>query len=154
MPVGFTQIFRIVQQNHCCRKDHLDRIFGWSGSERLLLQDEDPPGSRPHSFPGCYQKCSEMSPGQSRSGPDVVGSEETHQCGRGRLKCNFAPFWTPGTASFWLSPQFHLMKKEKRKNSGEKFKTTILRLIVRITTSYSFENTISAFLTSWIKNTK
>ena len=38
--------------------------------------------------------------------PELAGSEETHQFGRERLKCDFPSYWTPETVSLSLYPQF------------------------------------------------
>ena len=53
--------------------------FVLSGCGRCLLQDEDHPGSRPHSFLDLCQMCSGTSPERFRSSPEVAGSWGSHQ---------------------------------------------------------------------------
>ena len=70
-----------------CRKHHLGQNSALSDSERRSLQDEDHSGSRPHSFLGLCHMRSGMSSEQFRSGPEIAGSEESHQDETMRLKC-------------------------------------------------------------------
>ena len=57
-----------------------------SVTEKNPHQDEDHSGSRPHSFHGLYVVPSGTSPEKFRSGPKIVGSEESHQDKRAALR--------------------------------------------------------------------
>ena len=102
----FKQLPSYLFERKNCRVALPGQSFVSSDSERCLLQDEDHSGRRPHSFPGLCRMRSGTSPYRFRSGSELAGSEEGRQDGTMRLKCGFPSYWTPGTTSLLLYPQF------------------------------------------------
>ena len=64
---------RELELSFVCRGGLLGQNFASSGCVRSPLQDEDHPGSRPHSLPGLYQIRSGTSE-RFRSGPGSADS--------------------------------------------------------------------------------
>ena len=98
--------FHLVYVNESCSGRLLGQSFVSSDRGRGPLQDEDHPGSRPHSFPGLYLMRSGRAPEWFRSILIVAGSKENHRIALVHLECGFPFYWTPLTTCWWPFPQF------------------------------------------------
>ena len=87
-----TFTFFLIIHNYGCRVALPRQSFVSFGSGKFLLQDEDHSGNRPHLFPGLCRMRSGTSPKRFRSGPELVGSEESRQDGVTRLKRAFPSY--------------------------------------------------------------